>query len=213
MESRGRKFLVYGSGGHGKVVADAAISAGFSLGGFVDDNEAAAGREVLSAPVLSWARWLQERQDWAGVPFALGVGDNAARERVMEKLRLAGAEVITVLHRGSFVAPSALIGAGCVLMAGAAVNPEAVVGAGSILNTGCVVEHDCVLGNFVHLSPNAALGGGVHIGARTHIGLCAAVLPLVRIGADVRVGAGAAVIRDVADGLTVIGVPARPLAG
>jgi maltose O-acetyltransferase len=36
-------------------------------------------------------------------------------------------------------------------------------------------------------------------------------LPGIRIGNNVRVGAGAVVTRDVADGLTVIGVPAKPL--
>jgi sugar O-acyltransferase (sialic acid O-acetyltransferase NeuD family) len=104
-----------------------------------------------------------------------------------------------------------LLGAGTVVMALAAVNPDATIGEGSILNTGCVVEHDCRLGRFVHLSPNAALGGGVQIGHRSHLGLGAVALPGVRIGSDVRVGAGAVAHRDVGDGATVVGVPARPI--
>ncbi|WP_262422983.1 acyltransferase [Brevundimonas denitrificans] len=42
------------------------------------------------------------------------------------------------------------------------------------------------------------------------IGLGARVLPGVRIGAWAVVGAGAVVMKDVADGQTVAGVPARP---
>jgi serine acetyltransferase len=36
-------------------------------------------------------------------------------------------------------------------------------------------------------------------------------LPRIRIGKDAIVGAGAVVISDVPDGVTVVGVPARPI--
>jgi UDP-perosamine 4-acetyltransferase len=54
-----------------------------------------------------------------------------------------------------------------------------------------------------------AIGGDVTIGDRTFVGLGARVLPGVTLGSDVIVGAGAVVVRDVPDGVTVMGVPAR----
>ena len=204
-----RRFVVYGSGGHGKVVADAGISAGFVLAGFIDDDASREGCLIYGSPVLPFARWTESPGEWAGLPVALGIGNNRAREHGFLRLRGAGATVLTIIHRGAILSPSSSIGAGAVIMAGAVVNPDARVGAGAILNTGCVVEHDCVLEDFVHLSPNSALGGGVRIDTRTHLGLCAAVLPLVCIGSDVRVGAGAVVVRDLPDGVTAVGVPAR----
>ena len=39
----GQPIVVFGAGGHGKVVADAARSAGFVLAAFVDDAPARAG--------------------------------------------------------------------------------------------------------------------------------------------------------------------------
>jgi sugar O-acyltransferase (sialic acid O-acetyltransferase NeuD family) len=206
-----QRILVFGGGGHGKVVADAAMAAGMLLGGFLEDDPGKDGTRVMDAPVISWARFLADRAAWSDAAVALGIGDNAGRERVWEKLIAAGCAVATVVHPRSVISPSAVLGQGTVVFAGAVVNPEARVGAGAILNTGCVVEHDVVLGDFVHLSPNVALGGGVRIGPRTHVGLGAVVLPLVEIGADVRVGAGAAVICPVPSGVTVVGVPARAL--
>lgn len=202
-------LFVFGGGGHGKVVADVAQTAGYVVAGFVDDSPA--GATIWNIPILSWQRFSDERRRWPGAVFAIGVGDNIARERCQKRIEGDGFEVVAVAHARATIAASATVGVGSVLMAGAVVNPDAVLGRGCIVNTGAVVEHDCQVGDFVHLSPNAALGGAVHIGERTHIGLGAVALPGVNIGSDVRVGAGAVVHRNLRDGLTVVGVPARPL--
>jgi pyridoxal phosphate-dependent aminotransferase EpsN len=207
----GRPLLVFGAGGHGKVVADAARSSGWKLLGWVDDSPARAGTAIWDLPVITWEQCQSAPGRWGDAAFAVAVGDNAARERVQARLEAAGREVVTVVHARATISPTARLGAGTVVMAGAVVNPDAVVGRGCIVNTGAVVEHDCRLGGFVHLSPNAALGGTVTIGDRTHLGLGAVALPGIFIGSDVKVGAGGVVIRDVPDALTVVGVPAWPL--
>lgn len=203
-------LLVLGAGGHGKVVADVARSAGWALAGFLDDAPALDGTSLWGLPVLSLDRLRRERPALLQAALALGVGENGARERAHARLLATGFTVVTLVHASAVVAPTATLGEGTVVMANATVNPDARLGRGNIVNTGAVVEHDCLLADYVHLSPNAALGGAVTLGARTHLGLGAVVLPGLVIGADVRVGAGAAVVRDVAEGLTVVGVPARP---
>jgi sugar O-acyltransferase (sialic acid O-acetyltransferase NeuD family) len=205
-----RLVAVLGAGGHGKVVADVALCSGHEVVAFLDDSPGKVGTHIWGIPVLSWDRFLADTA-LHGAALALAFGDNRARQRSVERVHAAGRDLATLVHPTAAVARTARLGAGTVVMAGAAVNPDAVVGDGCIVNTGAVVEHDCVIGDFAHLSPNAALGGGVKIGARTHLGLGAVALPLVQIGADVRVGAGAVVHRDVADGLTIVGVPAEPL--
>lgn len=204
-------LLVLGAGGHGKVVADAARSAGWTLAGFLDDAPHLDGTEIWGLGVFALARLRKDQSGLLSAAVALGVGDNAARERAHARLLAEGFRVVSVVHATAAVSPSAVLGEGTVVMANASINPDARLGRGCIVNTGAVVEHDCRLGDFVHLSPNAALGGTVTIGARTHLGLGSVVLPGTSIGRDVRVGAGAAVIRDAGDSLTLVGVPARPI--
>ena len=203
------RVLVYGAGGHGKVVADVARSAGFEVVGFVDDDPERQRSGLWGLQVLSWDRLLAERASLGEAAIALGVGDNEARERCHQRVVGAGFEIATLLHPSAVVAPTARIGAGSVVMALAAVNPDAEVGEGAILNTGSIVEHDCRVGRFAHLSPNSVLGGAARVGDRTHVGMGAVVFPGIVVGASARVGAGSVVHRSVPDGRTVVGLPAR----
>jgi len=204
----GRTVYIYGARGHGKVIAEMVLASGDALGGFVDDG-VEAGTPVLSSSVLGGFSALD------GVPkdawVALGIGANGVRERVARRLTSAGFRLATVVHPSSVISPSATLGPGTVVMAGAIVNAEARVGEGVILNTHSVTEHECVVEDFAHLSPGAVLGGQARVGRRSHIGLNATVIHLGSVADDVTVGAGACVVRPVDAGLTVVGVPAKPL--
>ncbi|MGI8899781.1 MAG: hypothetical protein ACR2HA_02430 [Nocardioides sp.] len=80
-----------------------------------------------------------------------------------------------------------------------------------LINAAAVLSHDVVIDDFATIGPGCTITGRVHIGRGSYLGGGATVRDGVSIGASVTVGAGAVVVSDVADGLTVAGVPARPL--
>jgi sugar O-acyltransferase (sialic acid O-acetyltransferase NeuD family) len=204
----GRKLVVYGAGGHGRVVADAAAAAGFEVLGFLDDA-LPPGREVLGWRVLGDMAWLAGQP---GLSVAHGIGENATRERVARVADQDGISFTTVVHPSAVVSPHARVGVGTVVMALAALNPGCTVGVGAIVNTGAIVEHDVVVGDFAHVASNAGLAGGARLGRLALLGSGATVLPGRTVGEEGIVGAGAVVIDDVPSGVVVAGVPARRLA-
>ena len=206
MTEKGPRVVVFGAGGHGKVVCDVLLAGGVRVEGFIDDH-AAPGTRVLDLPVLGGRAWLLEN----GGPFevALGIGKNEWRAESAAFCTAHRLPLRTAVHPTAAVSASARLGPGTAVMACAAVNPDAVVGTGVIVNTGAVVEHDAKIGDFAHLSPNSAMGGNVTIGAFAHVGVGASLLPGVCVGDGTVVGGGAVVVRDLPAHVVARGVPAR----
>ncbi len=201
-------LAILGAGGHGKVVADAALlNSEWSDVVFFDDNY----HNIVS----SNGRWavsgtgndlFDNHHQFSGVVVA--IGDNRLRLVKTLELKETGANVVSVIHPKTVVSPYASIAIGSVVFAGAIINIGARVGRACIVNTGSVIEHDCNLDDGVHLSPNAALAGETRVGECSWVGIGAVTKQLTVIGSGVVVGAGAVVITSVPDNVTVIGNPA-----
>ncbi len=211
------RLIVWGAGGHARVVAEIAALAGWQVVGYVDRDPQRRGavvdpqgRQIL----MSEAELVQHLQLGGPRPFealALGFGANVARAEAA-RLAIGRVTLPVLLHPSAVISADALLSPGSVAMALAVVNPGARVGLAAILNSGCVVEHDCRLGDGVHISPNATLAGSVTVGNHTWVGAGAVVIQNVTLGERVTVGAGSTVLRDVPSHTTVVGSPARPIA-
>jgi acetyltransferase EpsM len=202
-------LLIWGAGGHGKVVLDIARSTGrFERVAFLDDDPARVGLTFCGCLIEGGH---EELHRFPGFSFVVAVGDNRTRARCFSHALGNGLSPASLIHPTAVIAPSASIGPGTVVMPGVIVKAGAVMGEDCIINTGAIVEHDCRIDAHVHISPRVVLGGGVSVSPFAHVGIGAVVLPGAVIGEEAIVGAGAVVLKEAPARCTVLGVPAKAL--
>lgn len=199
-------LLIFGAGGHGRVLADAALLA-YKWSRIVVSDRALPANQSELLPSVSLLE--------ADVALALdplvhiAIGNNHFRQK--EAGAWGHERLVSVVHPAAVVSVFSNLGSGCFVAAGAVIGPLAQLGMGVIVNHGAVVDHDVEVGAFSHIAPNAALGGHVKLGQRVLIGSGATVLPSVEIGDDVIVGAGAVVNANLLEPGTYAGIPARKI--
>jgi UDP-N-acetylbacillosamine N-acetyltransferase len=206
------RVIIYGAGGHARVVADILRLTGFEVAGFIDElNPNRRGESFCGAPVLGGAGELETLPAQNVRKAIVAFGDNARRVTLGNRLESSGFEMVTAIHPSAVIAGDASLGAGSVVMAGSVINSNTVVGRHVIVNTRAGIDHDCNIAEGAHIGPGANIAGDVRIGRCTWIGIGATIIDHKQIGAGSVVGAGAVVLKDVPENVVVVGVPTRIL--
>lgn len=207
-----KKLIIWGAGGHGKVVLDVARAMDeFTEIVFLDDAAERCGKLFCGCRIMGGREQLGLLKERGYRLFVAAIGDNWVRARCYEQAQARGLAGATLVHPSATVSLSARIGHGTVVMPRAVINAEAQVGENVVVNTGAILEHDCVVGDHAHLSPGAVAGGGTNIRAFAQLGMGAVALPGAEIGEGAVAGAGAVVLDSIPPGVIAVGVPARPL--
>jgi sugar O-acyltransferase (sialic acid O-acetyltransferase NeuD family) len=195
---------VYGAGGHSLVVIDVLRDRGIPVLGVFADEGARHPRHGEVAPGVRMVGVGPFR--CVDGPFVMAIGNNTERAEVSAMLPV---EFAVVIHSSVLIAPSVTVGDGTVILHDAIVQANAQIGRHVLINTAASVDHDNIIGDYAHISPHATLCGHVEVGEGTHVGAGAIIIPKIKVGKWSTVGAGAVVIKDVPDGATVVGNPAR----
>lgn len=84
-----------------------------------------------------------------------------------------------------------------------------VVGHGTKLDNLVQIAHNCRIGRFCVIAAQAGIGGSVTVGDGVQIAAQVGIAEGLTIGDGARIGAKSGLMKDVAPGLTVLGVPAE----
>lgn len=204
------RVVILGGGPQAREVIDVFEQAGiYEIAGIVASDPPEGGA-LYGYPYLGADAVLPEllRQ---GVDHAFAaIGNNRVRLDLIQKLRGMGFKLPNAISPHSYVSPHASLGQGIVIMHGVVASVSVELGDGVILNHRTALGHDARLGRGVHVAASL-IGGRVEVGEGTNVWPGSTIVLGVKVGKWATIGAGSLVMRDVEDGATVVGLPARRL--
>lgn len=206
------KTIIWGAGGHASVVADAIKACGDELLGFIDTVTYTTTRNgFLGLPVWNGIAVALADKNVYEIEIAFGFGHCAARLKGYNLLHEMGISVKQVVHPAAVVSTYATLGQGVYVAPNAVVEAGCVIGDVSIINTSSVVCHGSKIHQAVAICPGVLIGGNVDIGSQSWIGIGSVIKDRVCIGEKCFIGAGALVLKDIQSGFLAYGVPAKEI--
>jgi sugar O-acyltransferase (sialic acid O-acetyltransferase NeuD family) len=193
-------MLIYGAGGHAKVLVDLLKESGSRIEAIFDDDPS---KEVFRG--ISVANVYSSNLH-SGQPLIIAIGDNFIRKKLAAMIthRFENA-----FHFSCLTADNVQIGLGNVVLHQAVIQSDTIIGNHCIVNTGAQIDHDCHIADYVHIGPGSVLCGNVTIGDCTLVGAGSVIVPNVVVGKNCLISAGSIVTKNVPDCAVVRGNPAR----
>ncbi len=151
-----KRILLYGYGGHAKVLAELLINHGCHWVGVFDDKE-----QDTQNPQIEYLGQYSE-SIWPEVRIIIAIGNSPIRQKISRLIRHS---YETFIHPSAFISKTSQIGEGSVVLQNAVIQHNVTIGKHCLLNVQSSVDHDTVVNDFVHIAPHAYLGSNCLISA------------------------------------------------
>lgn len=211
------QLLLIGARGLAVEVAECARQLGYEVVGCLEDDPSLVGTTPRGGALVLGTTdaigTLDALNEGEKPAVALCVGHGMTRQRVFERLSELGVSedrYVTLVHPAAVVPQATQIGAGTIILAGAVITAPIDIGAFVVVMPHVTMTHDDVVEDYVTLAAGVRLAGSVRVGAGAYLGMNSSVRENCTVGARSTLGMGSALVRDLPEGQTWIGVPARP---
>ncbi len=212
-----KQVIIIGGIGNGTVIADAITYACKDdndpvVAGFLNDRQQK-GDIVGSYTVLGSTSEIDAfiRDGYHFVYTIYRIDGQQERLDLFEKLKIPEDQLLTYVHPMAYVAPSARLGAGTIVMPNASISSDATLGRCCLVMVNASIGHDAVIGDFCHFAAQSCVSSRVVIEDGVHIGLNATVRENLHLGVCSTLGMGSVLLKDMEEMDIWVGNPARLL--
>lgn len=143
--------------------------------------------------------------------FFVAMGDPKWRKHYAEMFESRGAHFYTFISSEAYVNETAEIGEGSYIARWCAISDNVSVGRHVIIHPFSNLGHDAKVRDYGTLLNNVFIGGGAEVGEGSQMSPKSMIIPHKKIGDNVMVGAASVVMRNIKDGLSVLGNPAKKI--
>lgn len=205
-----RIILIAASGLAREIIASIRQTGTDEVVGILDDDLSLHGSDISGVPVVGGLEHALEAEE----ELLVCAGPGWVRAEIVSRLTADGirpGRYATHIDHTAVIGGGVTIGPGTIILGGCVLTCDMVLGAHVVLMPRVVLTHDDSVGDFVTLTAGVSVGGRVTIGRCAYLGMNAAVRQDLLIGESATLGMGGVLVRNLPDGQTWAGNPARPL--
>lgn len=178
----------------------------YRIKGFLDDKKDALDGLSGYPPIVDSVENYQIQKDDV---FFCALGDPVQRKKYCDIISAKGGKFISCISDYAVINNTAQLGEGLFIGAYAIISANVKVEDFSVIHPFCNIGHDAIVGKYSEVEAYVAIGGASQVGELAVIHPHATILPKIKLGEGGVVGAGSVVIKNVKEGTTVFGVPAK----
>ena len=212
-----KKILIFGSGGHSRVILSEIIQIkGYKVIGFVDDK-IRKGKIIdryknKRFKVVSTSEEVKKFLD-KNTYGIIGIGSNFLRKKISQKINKIHKNFnwATIVSKNSKINGNVKIGKGSLIVSGSVINTGTKIGEHCLINTSSSIDHDNNFKNFSSTGPRVTTGGNVKLGQCSHLGMGAVVKNQITIGDNTIVGSKSMVLKNCNKNSVYYGMPAKKI--
>ena len=145
------------------------------------------------------------------IEVVIGISSPGIKKKIVENLMKFKNKITfrNVFMGDLFYNADFTMGKGNIMFPSVGISEGVFIGNWVTISANVWIPHDVIIEDFATIEMNASITGNVRILEGATINAGAVILPGITIGRYSKVGAGAVVVKDVPDGVTVFGNPAK----